>query len=190
MATAVTNYTGGGPQGIASFSAEENNARASAASDITHMRFSPDGKFLLAQDDSGINVLTREPFAFLFHIEAPEAKPAQFTPDSQKLIFYNSALRVEEWSVAEQKLKSAHQLFVRKRCFQTELSPDGKVMACLDSELSLNLFDVASGAQVFQKKSFYTPDVFGLFIRQLRAALSEGELDFDDFDWINIGFSA
>ncbi|HST20922.1 MAG TPA: hypothetical protein VLR90_07385, partial [Blastocatellia bacterium] len=117
------------------------------------------------------------------------AKPAQFTPDSQKIIFYNSALRVEEWSVAERKLTSARELFVRKRCFQTELSPDGKVMACLDSELNLNLFDVASGAQVFQKKSFYTPDVFGLFIRQLRAALSEGELDLDDFDWINMGFS-
>ena len=28
-----------------------------------------------------------------------------------------------------------------------------------------------------------------LFIRQLRAALSEGEIDFDDFDWIDMGFS-
>ena len=132
-------------------------------SDITHMRFSPDGKFFLAQDDSGINVLTREPFVFLFHINAPEAKPAQFTPIRKESIFYNSALRVEEWSVAERKLivrarvaRSASDVF--KRSFRLT----ARSWPVLDSELNLNLYDVASGAQVFQKKSFYTPDVFGI----------------------------
>src|SRR5262249_2127792 len=40
--------------------------------EITHLRFSPDGKYILAQDDSGINVLTREPFKSVFRIDAPE----------------------------------------------------------------------------------------------------------------------
>ena len=70
--------------------------------DVTHLRFSPDGKYVIAQDDSGINVLTREPFKTLFRIAAPEATNAQFTPDSQQIIFYNSDLRVERWSIAEQ----------------------------------------------------------------------------------------
>ena len=33
--------------------------------DIKRLRFSPDGKYILAQDDAGINVLTHSPFAAL-----------------------------------------------------------------------------------------------------------------------------
>ncbi|MCI0352614.1 MAG: M48 family metalloprotease, partial [Acidobacteriales bacterium] len=41
--------------------------------ELSHLRFSPDGKYLLAQDDGGITVLSREPLASLFHIEAEDA---------------------------------------------------------------------------------------------------------------------
>jgi hypothetical protein len=34
--------------------------------DIEQLRFSPDGKYLLAQDESSIYVLTRQPFAVKF----------------------------------------------------------------------------------------------------------------------------
>jgi predicted Zn-dependent protease len=64
--------------------------------DINHLRFSPDGKYILSQDDGGVDVLTREPLKHLFHIDAPEARPAQFTPDSSSLVFYSRDLRVEE----------------------------------------------------------------------------------------------
>ena len=86
-------------------------------SDINVLRFSPDGKLLLAQDDSGINVLSREPLEPLFRIDATDAKPAQFTPDSQQIVFWTSNLRVEFWDVAEQKLKTAHEVVVRKEVF-------------------------------------------------------------------------
>jgi hypothetical protein len=44
--------------------------------DIINPRFSPDGKYVLAQDDGGIHVLSRDPFAVLFFIEAPDAQKA------------------------------------------------------------------------------------------------------------------
>ena len=118
------------------------------------MRFSPDGKYLLAQDDSGINVLTREPFAPVFRIEAPEARPAQFTPDSKQVVFHNAALRVESWDVATRKASAVHEMYVRVGCMQTELASDANTLACLDTTYALVLYDVASGAQLFQKKDF------------------------------------
>lgn len=123
-------------------------------SEINHLRFSPDGKFLLAQDDSGISVLSRKPLASLFRIDALDARPAQFTPDSRMIVFYTSNLRVEFWDVAEQKLKNAFEVVVRKSCIQTALSPTGKELACLDGDFGLNLFEVATGTSIYEKKSF------------------------------------
>src|SRR5262249_26216922 len=61
--------------------------------DFSALRFSPDGKFLLAQDSASLYVMTRDPLEFVFRIDAPSAHPAQFTPDSQGVVFYDSQLR-------------------------------------------------------------------------------------------------
>jgi hypothetical protein len=66
--------------------------------DVTHARFSPDGRYLLAQDDSGITVLSREPLATLFRIPSGEAENARFSGDSQLVTFHTPSLRVEIWN--------------------------------------------------------------------------------------------
>jgi WD40 repeat protein len=185
----VVNYTGTGKRESLHAVLSKTVLEPPLRSEINHLRFSPDGKYVLAQDDSGINVLSREPFALLFRIRALEANDAQFTPDSQNIVFYNTDLRVEIWNVAEQKLKSAREMVMRKHCLQTLLSPDGKTMACLDGELSLNLYDVESGAQTFQKKSFYTPNLFDLIFLRLRMAMQEEDSSDDEVNWIKMGFS-
>jgi WD40 repeat protein len=114
--------------------------------DINYLHFSPDGRYILAQDDSGIDVVTREPLAHFLHIDAPEARPAQFTPDSKGLVFYNQDLRVEEWDVEAKKLKSAKELFAREGCIQTALAPDGRTLACLDGKFALSLYDMEKDA--------------------------------------------
>jgi hypothetical protein len=187
---AVVSYTGLGAKEALHSVVSKTVLDPALRGQVTHLRFSPDGKYVLAQDDSGINVLSREPFAPLFRIEAPEASKAQFTPDSQDVIFYNSDLRVEVWNVAEQKLKTAHELVIRKRCLQSALAPDGKTMACLDADLNLNLYDVDQGTQVFQKKSFYTPSLIDLLTLRLIAILNSDELSEQTFDWINMDFSS
>ena len=122
--------------------------------DVTNLRFSPDGKYLLAQDEGGIHVLTREPFAVMFYIPAIDARPAHFTPDSQSIVFDNHSLRVESWSVAEQQRTSAHELTVLHSCAQTELSPDGATLSCLTNQLELSLIDVFSGAVLASRQNF------------------------------------
>ncbi len=128
-------------------------------SDIIHLRFSPDGNYILAQDDAGINVLTREPFEPLFRIETPyDAYYANFAPDSQSIVFYTDNLRVERWSVAKEKQIDVKEVVVRKGCLQTQLSPEGKLLACLGPDYDLSLINVESGEAIWRKKDFYSPD--------------------------------
>ncbi|MFN2414091.1 MAG: M48 family metalloprotease [Pyrinomonadaceae bacterium] len=156
--------------------------------EVNYLRFSPDGKYILSQDDAGIDVLTREPLRHLFRVDAPEARPAQFTPDSATLVFHNRELRVEEWDVAEKKMKSAKELYAREGCIQTALAPDGRTLACLDGKFALVLYDTASGEPFFQKKEFYVPDFNDRFRLLLHLIL--GILDEDStFEWVSMGFS-
>ncbi|MEO6392911.1 MAG: hypothetical protein ABIP75_13770, partial [Pyrinomonadaceae bacterium] len=139
---------------------------------LTRVRFSPDGKYVLAQDDAGIAVISREPLAVLFHIDAPDAESPSFTPDSSEVVFRTSNLRVERWSIAEQKMKSAHEVFVRTGCVQSELSPDGNTLACLDWRFDLNLIDVAGGNIFFAKKKMRNRDDY-YANRQLGQAIDD-----------------
>src|SRR5271165_88101 len=140
-------------------------------SDIRHLRFSPDGKYLLVQDDATIFVMTREPLAAKFTIYAPDAFPAMFSADSQTIFFYTETLRVESWSVPDETRSSASEMVIEGGCLQSELSADGKFLACYGADFDLAVYEVASGEQRFQKKSFsephnyfeYSQYVFGRF---------------------------
>lgn len=156
--------------------------------EVNYLRFSPDGKYILSQDDAGIDVLTREPLKHLFRVDAPEARPAQFTPDSSTLVFHNRELRVEEWDVAARKMKSAKELFAREGCVQTALAPDGRTLACLDGKFALVLYDTATGEPFFQKKEFYTPDLNDYYRLLLHLILGILEED-STFEWVSMGYS-
>jgi WD40 repeat protein len=99
-------------------------------------------------------VLTREPFEFLFFIDAPDADKASFSPDSKSVIFKTPSLRVEVWDIASQKRMSVHEILQQVGCLQSTLSPDGNYLACLDRELTLQLVEVTSGKQLAAKKDF------------------------------------
>ncbi|HEX5070141.1 MAG TPA: M48 family metalloprotease [Vicinamibacterales bacterium] len=124
--------------------------------EITNLRFSPDGRYLLAQDDAGIAVLTREPAAVLFHVDAAFAEPAQFSPDSRDLLFHTADLRVERWRVQDQKLVDVRDLYWRTTCSDTALSPDGRTLACLDTGLDLWLIDATTGTAILHRKGFFS----------------------------------
>src|SRR5215475_13823515 len=187
--SAVVSYTGLGRKETLHAVASKMALQPPLRGDVTHLRFSPDGKYVLAQDDAGINVLTREPFKPAFRIDAPEADEAQFTPDSRNIVFNTSDLRVEIWSVAEEKLVEAHEVVVRKTCLQSLLSPDGGTLACMDEDFALNLFDVKSKNRIFQRKDFYTPDPFFLIMQSLAGILNSDEISDARLRLINMGFS-
>lgn len=143
--------------------------------EIRCVRISTDGKYVLAQDENSIFVLTRVPFKFVFRIDAPEARPAQFTPDSQDIVFDSTnkgSPRVERWDIATQRRLEVHEIYIRDGCAQTAISPDGKVLACLSyrgalqqmfgipllfqSQSVLILLDTATAGVIWEKKNYWS----------------------------------
>lgn len=141
--------------------------------DLHHLEFSPDGKYLLAQDESSVFVLTREPLANVFRIDAVDAHAAQFSPDSQAVVFYDKELRVEKWDIATQQRKALNELTVPD-CYQSSLSPSGEYMVCIDVsgdfEFNLQLIEVSSNKTIYTRKKFYTAtwsDYFPILLARL-----------------------
>jgi WD40 repeat protein len=124
-------------------------------SDVSHFSFSPDGKYLLAQDDFSVTVIERDPLQVLFQIPVEDADEAAFTPDGKAIIFTTENLRYEKWSVAERKLTEVRELVLRSDCWEHKLSPDGNYLACVDTSTRLNLLDTRTGKKVWEKKDFY-----------------------------------
>lgn len=124
-------------------------------SDISHFAFSPDGKYFLAQDDSAITIIQREPLEVAFQIPATAAHEASFTPDGNFVVFGMTNLRREKWSVAEKKPVQIRELVVRRDCWEHRFSSDGNYLACVDYGLNLNIIDAQTGKKVFEKKEFY-----------------------------------
>ncbi len=185
--TAVVSYSGLGHKEMLHGMLAKKMLEPPLRSDIAHLKFSADGSYVLAQDDASIYVLSRSPFQVLFRIDAPDAHPAQFTPDSKWVVFYDPRLRVEWWSIAGEQRVAAHEVVIQKGCLQTALSPDGKLLACYGQEFELSLFDVASGAVAFQKKSFYEPTGLSAFLFWILIALgNEGDIN---IDFLHFAFS-
>ncbi len=184
---AVVAFTGFGRQQSLHGVVEQKVLDPPLQTDVHHLRFSPDGRYVLAQTDSQIYVLSRQPFDHLFDIEAVDARPAQFTPDSQSLVFYDPALRVERWNLATRQRTRVEEMVVRKPCLKSALSPDGLTLACYSNDYHLTLLDVAGGPPLLEKKSFYVPSEVSVLIIRLLALLDLEDLD--DITWVNMAFS-
>jgi len=130
--------------------------------ELSQVRFSPDGKSILAQDESSIFVLSREPLAVRYRIDASGALPANFSPDSQSITFSTPGLHIEQWSVNEKKLLAAREMFPRKTCYDSRLAPDGRTLVCVEfdidqDELALALLDTTSSEVVWENKHWMQP---------------------------------
>jgi hypothetical protein len=130
---------------------------------LDQVRFSPDGKYLLAQTETSIHVLSRSPLKLLFSIDARAAAPAHFTADSAHIVFHYSTMRVEQWNVIAGKRESYHELIDYEGCSQTGLAPDGRTFFCLAQtrdKITLRVTDVETGNKIYEDNAFYHSPVF------------------------------
>jgi WD40 repeat protein len=164
----------------------KNTLKLPLRPDISSLRFSPDGKYLIAQDEGGIHLLSREPLAVLFYIPAPDAHVAEFTIDSQSVVFSSRSLRVETWSIPEQRRTSVHEVVLHEPCMQSLLSPDGNTLACLNQQHDLTLLDVATSAPLITRKDFFVPTFSEALFLLMRMFAGE---ESGDVEFIHMGFS-
>src|SRR4051812_19865548 len=136
--------------------------------DVHWVRFSRDGKYILAQDDSTVSVLTRQPFSVLFRVDLPErAFPSTFSPDSTHLIAGSDTGRVEKYDLISMKRDSVHELPLLQECLQSRFSPDGNSMACFTGDGTLRLFEMATGEKKFEKKQFSNLNTYAAYFAVL-----------------------
>lgn len=165
-----------------------------SSSHLRQVRFSPDGRYVLAQDDSEVAVLSVQPFSILFEAPAQKATSAEFTPDSKQVVFATSvtqvnsqqiviesgAAHVERWNIAG-GARVGFSKVPPQACLSEMLSPDGRVLACVDFTGTLRLVDVASAETMFEKKNCASSlawDYFGEFNPFNKSVLGPAEMDF------------
>ncbi|MGB7201959.1 MAG: M48 family metalloprotease [Pyrinomonadaceae bacterium] len=142
-------------------------------SDIEHLKFSPNGEFILSQDSSMITVLKHDPLTVLFQIPADDSRPAEFSSDSSEIVTITNNLHVQKWSIAEMRLLSDHEVPVLSGYWQTRLSPNGDTLAAFHYSGDLVLYDVKSGDEIFRQKEFHIPYFSELMIWRLSRELSD-----------------
>ena len=87
---------------------------------------------------------------------------AQFTPDSQDVVFYYAGLRFEDWSIARKQINGALDFSDYYGCLQASLSPDGFTFACFSRYWDsgwLKITDLRTGKLIYQDQNFYRPQL-------------------------------
>ncbi len=136
---------------------------------LENIAISPDGNYVLAQDAYKIHVLSAAPLKLQFSINALGAEMAQFSPDSQSLVFNYNDLHIEKWHLATGQPSSIQDFVDYAGCVQTSLSPDGNALACisqfyglLDDSVWLKIADIHSGSMLYQNLHFFDKGSFAL----------------------------
>jgi len=140
---------------------------------LDQVRFSPNGQYVLAQNETAIHVLSRSPLKLLFSIDAPGARSAHFTPDSSQVVFDFPTMRVERWNIASGKRQDFFELVDYRGCSQTSLSPDGKTLVCLSMSSAgvwVKMMDVDTGKLFYDNKNFYGSEYVEMLAPIVRAA--------------------
>ncbi len=125
---------------------------------LENVALSPDGKYVLAQDAYQIHVLGTSPLQLRFSVDALGAEMAQFTPDSQDLVFNYNDLHIERWQLASGQPTDIEDFVDYAGCIQTSISPDGRVLACVSyfgDSVWLKLTDISTGRMLYQNLHFY-----------------------------------
>lgn len=125
---------------------------------LENVVLSPDGKYVLAQDQYQIHVLTTSPLKLRFSVDALGAEMAQFTPDSDYLVFNYSDLHIEKWELASGQPVNVTDSVDYAGCVQTSLSPDGSALACVSyngETVWLKLADVSTNSMLYQNLHFF-----------------------------------
>jgi len=117
------------------------------------LEFSPDGKYVLLQGESGLFLFATQPLKPVLHIDADYLYPVHFSRDSQTLSGVSFALRTARWRVPSGQAVSTGELQVAEGCISGDVSPDGELFVCHDPAGDVHVFDLNTRGEVFRTES-------------------------------------
>lgn len=125
---------------------------------LENVALSPNGKYVLAQDQYQIHVLTTSPLKLDFSVDALGAEMAQFDPLSNFLVFNYNDLRIEKWKLDTGQPTDIFDFVDYAGCLQTSMSPDGTVLACVslnEDSVWLKLVDISTNRMLYENMHFF-----------------------------------
>lgn len=129
-------------------------------SDVRQIKFSNDGKLLVAVDDFAVTLIERETAKMIRQIPAEDVSSVYLTANNSQLVFTTEGLRFERWDVNSGTALEVRELVLRRNCWEHALSPDGNYLACVDLATNINVIETKTGKRVWEKKQFYQLSFF------------------------------
>jgi hypothetical protein len=117
------------------------------------LRYSPDGRYLMLQNPSGIYIFSREPLKFRDYIVAPHSYAAQFSSDSQFVVVLSLGLSYSRWRISDGQRMDITGISIQDGCLAARLSPDADLLACLRPDFSVAVLQLPKGESVFSDRS-------------------------------------
>jgi hypothetical protein len=117
------------------------------------LRFSPNGRYILLQDESIIYVIARSPLAIKLAFPARMALPVRFSADSSMIVIALQNMHVQRRSIEGGQIVDTRTLGTGTDCYVATLSPQGDLYACLNMRSELHVFRVDSGEEVFSGRT-------------------------------------
>jgi len=114
------------------------------------LRFSPNGKYLLLQDASGVAILSTNPLAIIFHIPIGDIYPAQFSADSESVTIVSRGLTFATWQLPSGQKVAGGDLPLHDECLDGQLSPGAQYFACIAPEFTFTLVEISAQKSVFE----------------------------------------
>ena len=116
---------------------------------LRELRFSPNGAYILLQDESAAYVIATNPLHVVSGLRASQSLPIRFSPDSQAIVVATLDMQVGRYSVNGDKESDSRIFGNGAGCYAAKLSLDGELYACLDAHSELRVFRVRTGQPVF-----------------------------------------
>ncbi len=144
-------------------------------SHLRALRFSPNGHYILLQDESMVYVLTRSPLAIKLSFAARLALPVRFSADSATIVVGLRDMRAQRTNIETAAVEEPMKYGAGTDCYAAALSPQGDLYACLNMESALQVFRVDSGEQIFNGQLGDTRDSAGHIVLPFHIGLPFSE---------------
>jgi hypothetical protein len=113
------------------------------------LRYSPDGRYLMVQNTSGVYLFSRDPLRLTAYFSAEDIYPVQFSADSQTLASIGRGLMLTRANLPAGGRQEERELPVQEGCLDAEFAPGAEYFACLAPDLDLVVLRLSTNEPVF-----------------------------------------